>query len=110
MRRRVLITGFGAATVLALRDRVAPPTLNYEQQDEGLDLDCVPDGPRPLARHADGNASAHGRATTISNSFGFGGHNAVLCLGAAGTGYELVAPAQTRSPPAWPFRSLQDSR
>ena len=36
------------ATVLALNDRVAPPTLNYEEQDEGLDLDYVPDGPRPL--------------------------------------------------------------
>ena len=38
------------ATVLALNARVAPPTLNYEEQDEGLDLDYVPDGPRPLAQ------------------------------------------------------------
>jgi 3-oxoacyl-[acyl-carrier-protein] synthase II len=66
------------ATVLALRDRVAPPTLGYEQPDELLDLDYVPDGPRPL------RASANGRAAVaISNSFGFGGHNAVLCLGGA---------------------------
>ena len=36
------------ATVLALRDRVAPPTLGYEEQDEGLDLDYVADGARPL--------------------------------------------------------------
>ena len=30
------------ATLLALRERVAPPTLGYEQPDEGLDLDYVP--------------------------------------------------------------------
>ncbi|MBV9193012.1 MAG: beta-ketoacyl-ACP synthase II [Solirubrobacterales bacterium] len=60
------------ATVLALNDRVAPPTLGYEEPDEGLDLDYVPDGPRPLAGDV-----------AISNSFGFGGHNAVLCLGGA---------------------------
>jgi 3-oxoacyl-[acyl-carrier-protein] synthase II len=42
--------------------------------DEGLDLDYVPDGPRPL--------NANGRAVAISNSFGFGGHNAVLCIAA----------------------------
>jgi 3-oxoacyl-[acyl-carrier-protein] synthase II len=63
------------ATVLALRDRVAPPTLSYEEADELLDLDYVPDGPRPL------RAPAGDRAVAISNSFGFGGHNAVLCLG-----------------------------
>ena len=66
------------ATVLALRDRVAPPTLGYEQPDEGLDLDYVPEGPRPL--RAGGNGDA---AVAISSSFGFGGHNAVLCLGGA---------------------------
>jgi 3-oxoacyl-[acyl-carrier-protein] synthase II len=70
------------ATVLALADRVAPPTLNYEEQDEGLDLDYVPDGPRPLAtRSANGHGPGGRAATAISNSFGFGGHNAVLCLG-----------------------------
>jgi 3-oxoacyl-[acyl-carrier-protein] synthase II len=65
------------ATVLAVRDRIAPPTLNYGERDEGLDLDYVPDRPRPLTAHGDGGAAA----TAISNSFGFGGHNAVLCLG-----------------------------
>jgi 3-oxoacyl-[acyl-carrier-protein] synthase II len=65
------------ATVLALRDRIAPPTLSYEEADHLLDLDYVPDGPRPL-RTRDGD-----RAVAISNSFGFGGHNAVLCLGGA---------------------------
>jgi len=67
------------ATLLALGDRIAPPTLNYEQQDEGLDLDYMPDGARPLARR--GNGGGPRPATAISNSFGFGGHNAVLCLG-----------------------------
>jgi 3-oxoacyl-[acyl-carrier-protein] synthase II len=61
------------ATVLALRDKVAPPTVGWEEREEGMDLDYVPDGPRPL--DVDGSP-----AVAISNSFGFGGHNAVLCL------------------------------
>jgi 3-oxoacyl-[acyl-carrier-protein] synthase II len=76
------------ATLLALRDRIAPPTLNYEEPDEGLDLDYVPLEARPLAngavRQAAGSAgragSAEPRAIGVSNAFGFGGHNAVLCL------------------------------
>jgi 3-oxoacyl-[acyl-carrier-protein] synthase II len=65
------------ATVLSLRDRVAPPTLNWGEPEDGLDLDYVPLRARPLAR-------AHGsRAVAISNSFGFGGHNAVLCVAAS---------------------------
>jgi len=65
------------ATVLALRDRVAPPTLGYEEADEGLDLDYVPLRARPLAATGDGPVLA------LSNSFGFGGHNAALVLEAA---------------------------
>jgi 3-oxoacyl-[acyl-carrier-protein] synthase II len=61
------------ATLLAMRDRIAPPTLNYEQPDEGLDLDYVPNEARTL--DIDGR-----RAIALSNAFGFGGHNAVLCL------------------------------
>jgi 3-oxoacyl-[acyl-carrier-protein] synthase II len=62
------------ATVLALRDRVAPPTIGWEQADEGLDLDYVPGSARRLEL-------AHGRPPiALSNSFGFGGHNASLCL------------------------------
>src|SRR5918995_637877 len=61
------------ATLLALRDRIAPPTLNYEEPDEGLDLDYVPQEARPLA-------NGDTRAIGISNAFGFGGHNAVICL------------------------------
>jgi 3-oxoacyl-[acyl-carrier-protein] synthase II len=64
------------ATLLALRDRVAPPTLNHEEPDDGLDLDYVPGSARPLPN---GDTPAIG----ISNAFGFGGHNAVLCLEAA---------------------------
>lgn len=65
------------ATLLALRDRVAPPTLGLEEPDDGLDLDYVPGAARPFAQ-------ANGKpAIGLSNSFGFGGHNAVLCLAAA---------------------------
>ena len=69
------------ATILALADRVAPPTVGYEEQEEGLDLDYVPDGPRPLRVRQ--NGSGPKPSVAISNSFGFGGHNAVLCLGGA---------------------------
>jgi 3-oxoacyl-[acyl-carrier-protein] synthase II len=65
------------ATVLALRDRVAPPTLGYEEVEEGLDLDYVPLRARPLDTSGDGPVLA------LSNSFGFGGHNAALVLEAA---------------------------
>ncbi|HXE46554.1 MAG TPA: beta-ketoacyl-ACP synthase II [Conexibacter sp.] len=65
------------ATVLALRRRIAPPTLNWAAAEEGLDLDYVPVSAKPL------RAAAHARrAVGISNSFGFGGHNAVLCIAA----------------------------
>src|SRR3954452_25435393 len=64
------------ATLLALRDRIAPPTLNYGEPDEGLDLDYVPNEARPLQ-------NGDVRAIGLSNAFGFGGHNAVLCLEAA---------------------------
>lgn len=64
------------ATILALRDRIAPPTLGLEQPEDGLDLDYVPGKARPL--DIDGKP-----AVGLSNAFGFGGHNAVLCLEAA---------------------------
>jgi 3-oxoacyl-[acyl-carrier-protein] synthase II len=73
------------ATLLALRDRVAPPTIGLTEPEEGLDLDYVPGSARPLALAGNGNGdgSAHGQdrpVLALSNSFGFGGHNAVLCL------------------------------
>ena len=62
------------ATVTALRERLIPPTLGLEHPDPELDLDYVPDTARPLA-------VPNGRpAVGLSNSFGFGGHNAVLVL------------------------------
>ena len=63
------------ATLLALRERLAPPTVGFEEREEGLDLDYVPGSARPFT-------NANGRAVGMSNSFGFGGHNAVLVLAA----------------------------
>jgi 3-oxoacyl-[acyl-carrier-protein] synthase II len=68
-------------TVLALGDRVAPPTLGYERQEEGMDLDYVPGTARPF--RARQFAAGPEPAVGLSNSFGFGGHNAVLCLAGA---------------------------
>ncbi len=65
------------ATILALRDRVAPPTLGLTEPDEDLDLDYVPERARPL------DVPADRPAVGVSNAFGFGGHNAVLVLEAA---------------------------
>jgi len=79
-----LLGGAGAveavATVLALKAGVAPPTLGYEERDDGLDLDYVPDEPRALRDPAEKANGSAGRSVALSNSFGFGGHNAVLCL------------------------------
>jgi 3-oxoacyl-[acyl-carrier-protein] synthase II len=65
------------ATLGALRRGIAPPTLGYGEPDEGLDLNYVPNDARELAT-ASGNGGA--RRIGVSNSFGFGGHNAVLCI------------------------------
>jgi 3-oxoacyl-[acyl-carrier-protein] synthase II len=67
-----------AATIGALRRGVAGPTLGYEQPDEGLDLDYVPRAARELERRP--NGAGPRPLVALSNSFGFGGHNAVLCL------------------------------
>jgi 3-oxoacyl-[acyl-carrier-protein] synthase II len=57
-----------AFTVLALRDRVVPPTINYEEPDPECDLDYVPNAAREVPD----------LEVAMSNSFGFGGHNAAL--------------------------------
>jgi 3-oxoacyl-[acyl-carrier-protein] synthase II len=54
-------------TTLAVRDSKLPPTINYEVADPECDLDYVPNAPRD----ADVNVA-------VSNSFGFGGHNACV--------------------------------
>ena len=57
------------ACALALRDGVLPPTVGYRVPDEECDLDYITEGARKSdARYA------------LSNSLGFGGHNATLCL------------------------------
>ncbi|MDX6414805.1 MAG: 3-oxoacyl-[acyl-carrier-protein] synthase [Gaiellaceae bacterium] len=54
---------------LAIRDGKLPPTINYEVEDPKCDLDYIPN----VARDADVRV-------TVSNSFGFGGHNASIVL------------------------------
>lgn len=56
-------------SVLAIRDNIAPPTINYLEKDPECDLDYVPNQARELPINV-----------VVSNSFGFGGHNAVLVL------------------------------
>jgi 3-oxoacyl-[acyl-carrier-protein] synthase II len=68
-----LLGGAGAVeaiiSILALRDQVLPPTINYQTPDPECDLDYVPNEARPSSfRHV------------MSNSFGFGGHNVALVL------------------------------
>lgn len=65
-------------TVLALRARVVPPTLGYDEPERGLDLDYVPNTARRLERWPSERRGAP--VLALSNSFGFGGQNASLCL------------------------------
>jgi 3-oxoacyl-[acyl-carrier-protein] synthase II len=69
-----MLGGAGAAEaavcVLAMENGLVPPTINLTDPDPACDLDYVPN----VARKAD-------LKVTMSNSFGFGGHNATLILG-----------------------------
>lgn len=69
-----LLAGAGAVeaifTLLTMRDSMVPPTINLETPDPECDLDYVPNVARPM------NVN-----TAISESFGFGGSNAVVALG-----------------------------
>lgn len=69
-----LLGGTGALeaifTILALHERTAPPTINLSEQDPAIPLDVVT-APRDLGS---------GDLLAISNSFGFGGHNAVVAF------------------------------
>jgi 3-oxoacyl-[acyl-carrier-protein] synthase II len=60
------------ATALSLLRQQVPPTANLDRLDPGIDLDVVTGAPRPVRMRA-----------AVSNSFGFGGQNAVLVLRAA---------------------------
>jgi nodulation protein E len=70
------------ATVLAMQCGIAPPTANYSEPDPACDLDYVPNHPRSMPIRA-----------SISNSFAFGGLNAVLVLKRAES---AEAPASRR--------------
>ena len=69
-----LLGGTGALeavfTILAIHERTAPPTINLENQDEQIPLDVVT-SPRDLGSDPQ---------LAVSNSFGFGGHNAVVAF------------------------------
>jgi 3-oxoacyl-[acyl-carrier-protein] synthase II len=62
-----------AITALAVRDGILPPTIHYEHPDPECDLDYVPN-----------SARAAKVALALSNSFGFGGQNAVIAIRQAG--------------------------
>ena len=68
-----LLGGAGAIeavfSVLALRDLKAPPTINLDKQDPAIELDVVGAEPRTIKP-----------GVVVSNSFGFGGHNAVAAF------------------------------
>ena len=57
----------GIITLLSIRNGILPPTINYSDPDPDLDLDYVPNTSRPKEIEV-----------ALSNSFGFGGHNATL--------------------------------
>ena len=54
-------------TILAIRDQIAPPTVNHEKPDPLCDLDYIPNQARPMKIDY-----------ALSNSFGFGGTNGCL--------------------------------
>jgi 3-oxoacyl-(acyl-carrier-protein) synthase len=54
---------------MAIKEGIIPPTINYETPDPDCDLDYVPNVARKMEVRA-----------ALSNSLGFGGHNATLCF------------------------------
>ena len=58
------------AVIMSIRDNIVHPTINYETPDPECDLDYVPNQPRKMEVNV-----------ALSNSFGFGGHNATLIVG-----------------------------
>jgi 3-oxoacyl-[acyl-carrier-protein] synthase II len=59
----------GVACVLAIRDQIVPPTINYKHPDPECDLNYVPNEAQSCRVHV-----------TLSNSLGFGGHNACIAF------------------------------
>jgi 3-oxoacyl-[acyl-carrier-protein] synthase II len=59
----------GAACVLAIRDKIIPPTINYKHPDPDCDLNYVPN-----------EAQSSRVRVALSNSLGFGGHNACIAF------------------------------
>ena len=59
----------GAACCLAIRDQIVPPTINYHHPDPECDLNYVPN-----------EAQTCRVRVTLSNSLGFGGHNACIAF------------------------------
>jgi len=70
-----LLGGAGAletvASVLALRDRMVPPTINLENQEPDLGIDIAANVARPLPS---------GDLAAVNNSFGFGGANVAVVV------------------------------
>ena len=73
-----LLGGAGAIesifTLLAMRDRLVPPTANLQDKDPAVDLDIATGEPRPLPS---------GDIAALNNSFGFGGHDVALIFRSA---------------------------
>ena len=78
-----LLGGAGAiesvAAVQALRDRVAPPTINLDDLDDDVPVEVAAE-PRPLSKRGTGGSAP---MAVLNNAFGFGGHNVSLVFTAA---------------------------
>jgi len=70
-------------SILALQNSVVPPTINLENADPDCDLDYVANRARPAALRY-----------VMTNSLGFGGHNASLVFGQVAGEQDLMRPAQ----------------
>jgi len=75
------------ATVMALRTGMAPPTANYREADPECDLDTIPNTARALPMRA-----------ALSNSFAFGGLNAVIAMTAAASAAAGAAASAAAGP------------
>ncbi|MEO3855041.1 beta-ketoacyl-ACP synthase II [Acrocarpospora sp. B8E8] len=58
-------------TILALNDRIVPPTINVDDLDDGVEVDIARGEPRKLP---------DGQIAAVNNSFGFGGHNVAVAF------------------------------